>query len=84
MGLVGLSLVLLAGVSDMTKKTFGESLYGKGENPSGQISQTSDSTIRNQDGLGPQEWKWGMEADGPSWNSGFSNGNPSVKQRKKK
>ena len=55
----------------MSRKTFGESLIAKGENPNGQISQSADSTIRNQDGLGPQEWKWNQSADGPRWNDGF-------------
>lgn len=53
------------------KKTFGESSIAKGENPNGIVSQTADSTVRNADGLGPQQWNWNQEADGPRWNSGF-------------
>lgn len=56
----------------MSKKTFGESLIAKGENPNGMIAQTADSTVRNYDGLGPQEYKWNQSADGERWNNGFS------------
>lgn len=56
----------------MTRKNFGESLIAKGENPNGCIAQTADGTVRNYDALGRQEYKWGQEADGPRWNSGFS------------
>ena len=55
----------------MPKKTFGADLYGKGENPNGMIAQTADGTVRNADALGPQDYHWNQEADGPRWNSGF-------------
>lgn len=55
----------------MRKKTFGEDLIAKGENPNGCISQTADGTVRNYDALGRQEYKFNQEADGASWNSGF-------------
>jgi hypothetical protein len=55
----------------MPKKTFGADLYGKGENPNGMIAQTADGTVRNCDALGPQQYNWNQEADGPTWNSGF-------------
>ena len=55
----------------MAKKTFGESLIAKSENPNGQLSQTADETVRNQQGLPRQEWHWNQSADGPSWNDGF-------------
>lgn len=48
-----------------------DGMIAKGENPNGQTSQTADSTIRNQDGLGPQEWHWNQSADGARWNDGF-------------
>lgn len=72
----------------MTKKTFGASLYGKGENPNGQLSQTADSTVKNQDGLGPQDYHWNQSADGPSWNDGFQPKSfaqpPATTQRRKR
>lgn len=46
-------------------------MIAKGENPNGQTSQTADSTIRNQDGLGPQEYHYHQSADGARWNDGF-------------
>jgi len=49
-----------------------DGIIQSGENPNGMVAQTSDSTVRNMDALGPQEYKWGQEADGPRWNSGFS------------
>jgi len=54
-----------------SRKTFGKDLIAFGENPNGQVSQTADSTIRNQDGLGPQEYHWNQSADGDRWNNGF-------------
>ena len=55
----------------MSKKTFGESLIAKGENPNGQISQSANETVRNQQGLPRQDFKYNQEADGARWNSGF-------------
>lgn len=48
-----------------------DGMIAKGENPNGQISQTADETVRNQQGLPPQDWHFNQSADGPSWNDGF-------------
>jgi hypothetical protein len=52
----------------MGKKTFGADLYAKGENPSGQTSQTADETVRNQNGCPPQQWNGNLQGDGSRWN----------------
>lgn len=56
------------------RKTGSLDFYGmiqKGENPNGMMAQTADSTVRNADALGPQEWPWNMNADGDRWNGWF-------------
>lgn len=49
-----------------------EGIIQSSENPIGMRAQTADSTVTNMDALGPQEWKWGLNADGDRWNKGFS------------
>lgn len=49
-----------------------EGIIQSSENPVGMRAQTADSTVTNMDALGPQEWKWGLNADGERWNKGFS------------
>ena len=53
---------------DMGKKTFGADLYGKGENPNGIVSQTSDGTVKNAEALPPQNYSYNQRADGARWN----------------
>ena len=48
-----------------------DGMIRKGENPNGQISQSTDETIRNQQAMPRQEFKYNQEADGARWNSGF-------------
>jgi hypothetical protein len=47
-----------------------DSLIAKGENPNGMIAQTADETVRGAEGLPPQDWKYGQQADGRRWNGG--------------
>lgn len=48
-----------------------DGMIQKGENPNGQISQTANETVRDQQALPRQEWKWNQSADGRRWNNGF-------------
>lgn len=49
--------------SDLSK------LLGNGENPNGMIAQTANGTIRNGRGGDGDEYRYGMMADGPRWNT---------------
>lgn len=66
-----------------------DKMIADGENPGGQTSQSPDETVRNQQGLPPQEWHFNQRADGALWNDGFQPesgmyGIPAVNPRKRR
>jgi hypothetical protein len=54
------------------RKLFGslnlEGFIGRGENPNGMVSQTSNGTNINGAGSDGEDYIWGIPADGSRWN----------------